>query len=197
MLWGIVEWFSGAWCWLTDFERGTLAGWISGVGSLAAAGTALWLAYDARKIKVAGSCDVEFIVTDSSMKQVLAVSATNVGYRAVTITGISFRIKQGKFAKQRKDEQAMRLLPGHRIPGSSETQVTLADGERARWFYSLMMIVGGFITKKMIESERDAKALVCVLHTTHGKKISIKPTNGLVGMIFAALDNIDVLNENA
>ena len=211
-------------------ERGTflewfaaLGAWAAGLGALAAAGVALYLAYSDRKIDIIGICDVGVVVipplpdlppvvirgpvasSDSvasgdsvmpgaSVQKVLYISATNVGFRGVTIDGISLRIKKRIFAKRTKDEPKYELMKPS-IPGTSQIPLTLTEGKSAKWLYEMNHIKNELITKKpdvagtpIVSSKKDAKSLVCELRTNHRKNIVIRPDRKQIDLIIAALD---------
>ena len=170
------------------------------IATLVGAGVAvvtLYSAYNHQKINIVGVCDVRVayhpVMHGGSGAQVLYMSATNIGFRNVTISGVSLKIKRRKFAARPKDgAQYVFFHPS--IPGSSQIPATLAAGESAKWFYEMQHIKNELITKKpgmagtpIVSSKKDAKSLVCEFRTTYGKEIFIKPDPEVIRMLIAAL----------
>lgn len=200
----IAKFFSSLGSWIAEqgdfLEWFTALGpWVAGVGTLITAVVALYLAYVDRRINIIGVCEARMAfnsalpsctvapagpaairtpIPASSAIWVLYMSATNVGFRSVTISGVSLRIKKRMFAKRAMlDDYVFTPNPG--IPVSSGIPIILAAGETAAWMYEIEH------TKKqlmnvLLRSKKDAKALVCEFRTNHRKNIVIKPDQGWI-----------------
>jgi len=190
MLWEIVAgWFSGLWAWLTDFERGTLGEWFSGLASAAAVVVALYFARDARRVKLRVSCGIHKLFYDDPTKRSIVVSATNIGARSATITGVALFITQRKFARRRKCIEALLLLQDPIVSISSPIPVTLLpDSAPAKWFYPLELNFSPII-EELERCGKDVKALRCAIGKTHGEIIMIKLESSLIDAITEAIND--------
>jgi hypothetical protein len=72
-------------------EWGSVADWVSGVGSFAAALAALYIAHTNRRIKLQGYAGHRLIIGPGQPRvDVFAVSATNVSQRPTVVTNVGF-----------------------------------------------------------------------------------------------------------
>ena len=179
----VWSWIVAVGVWFTEFERGTFAELISGVGSLAAAIVAVCLAYKAQKIKLIGTLDL--MVEYSTGERVVSITATNVGQRNATIKSIFFSIKRRKFAGLQKVEDWV-LIPD-RLPRSTSLPATLTDGITGHWHYPAEETIE--ILANLAKTEENARTLFCELFTTHGKKVEVKPSTHLVDTIIKKIKN--------
>ena len=138
-----------------------LGAWISGIGSLAAAGVALWLG--CRKgIKL----EVTTEFTDR-----LYISITNLSDRPVIITRIDWRVGRGKQWKEspaRRSYQGMRKLEY----GERESFNIFIEGEQ-HWLKD-------FKTHLDIPTWRSIKGLRLCIRTTTGYKNQVTPVRGFL-----------------
>src|SRR5262245_32639947 len=76
---------------LTIIDWGSLAAWVSGIGSLAAAVVALYVARFSQRIRLRGYCGRRLIVGRGQPQiDVLAVSVTNISLRPTEVIDIVF-----------------------------------------------------------------------------------------------------------
>ena len=173
----ICSWIVAAGVWFTEFERGTVAEWFSGVASAAAVIVALWLAYKAHKIKLVGQFD--FMAAYPHGTKLVAISATNVGQRNATVNNVAFCIQKNKFGRPPKDPVWM-IIP-NQLRGSTLLPATLADGKSGQWLYPAEPTVKELAD--FVKTEKDARLLRCVLSTAHGKNIMLNPSEHLLDII--------------
>lgn len=161
---------------------GSVANWVSGLGSLSAVVTALYLASNSRRIKLTGYCGVRLIVGAGGPKQELVfLSVTNVGSRTATINNIGMRV--GRFKKRHAIITLIKDFCNDGIP------LSLADGQVGKWGIPLDQdkqwikeLAGGFV-----KTATDARTLRFLVYTTHGAMKVIKPEAHLVEEIQKAL----------
>lgn len=167
---------------ICSINWGSVADWVSGLGSMAAVITALYLASWSQKIKLSGYCGIRLVIGAGGPQQELVfISVTNIGNRTATICNIGMRV--GRFKKRHAIISATKGIYSDGIP------VTLADGQVAKWGIPLNQdmqwirdLVGGFV-----KTESDARTLRFLVFSTHGDEMVIKPEQPLVEQILKAL----------
>lgn len=108
-------------------ELGSIADWVSGIGSLAAAVVALYVAHSAQRVRLRGYAGHRLIIGPGQPRiDVFAVSATNVSQRPTVITNIGFTFGVWRW-KRHGIVTFMQDQFGHGIPRP------LADGETGNW----------------------------------------------------------------
>ena len=108
-------------------EIGSLADWVSGIGSLAAAVVALYVALDSQRIKLKGFCGHRVIVGGGQPPiDVLAISMTNTSQRPTVVTNIGFTFGALRW-KKFGIITSMQDVISHGIPKP------LSDGETGNW----------------------------------------------------------------
>jgi hypothetical protein len=156
---------------------GTLADWVSGIGSLSAAGVALYVSFEAKRIDLKGTCGIRNIVGGNvtDHPRLINISAVNLGTRSTTVTMISMRI-----GKRRSYKYA--VIPMHQSLYSAGLPLTLNDGQRVDWSLEIDSTdsVIRDLSSEFIESHQQLKTLVFQIHTSHGKVINIKPEDALI-----------------
>jgi hypothetical protein len=163
-------------------DWGSVADWVSGLGSLSAVVTALYFASDSQKIKLDGYCGIRLVVGNGGpQKELIWISVTNVGSRTAIINNVGMRI--GRFKKRRAIITFSKDIYSDGVP------VELADGQVAKWGLPLTEdkkwikdLVDGFI-----ETEDDIRTLRFTIFTTHGAMKVIKPEDSLKQEIQKAL----------
>ena len=164
-------------------EWGSVASWVSGLGSFAAVATALYLSRDAQRVKLNGYCGLRVVVGGGMpQKELLFVSVTNIGSRPATISNIGMTV--GKFKKKR-----FAIITAVKDAYSDGIPVTIGDGEVAKWGIPvgedkkwIKDLVSDFVP-----TEQDADTLRLVVYTTHGHDKVLKPEELLVGEIKKAI----------
>ncbi len=116
-----------------EIEWGSVADWVSGLGSLAAVIVALYLAGQDRRLNLEVAARHSLLVSELGTPpwpQYLSVRITNHGRREAHIVGIGWRI--GLFKKRLADQPPpSNDRISHRIP------CKLADGEEAVLYFPL------------------------------------------------------------
>jgi len=108
-------------------EWGSIADWVSGIGSLAAAVVALYVAHSAQRVKIRGYAGHRLIIgLGQPPIDVFAVTATNISQRSTVVTNIGFTFGIWRW-KQHGIITFMQDQFGHGIPKH------LSDGETGNW----------------------------------------------------------------
>jgi hypothetical protein len=112
---------------LSGVTWGSIADWVSGIGSLSAAIVALYVAHTSSRVKLRGYCGIRAIVgTGTPQFDVFAVSATNISQRPTTITNIGFSVGIWRWKKN-----GLILFMHDDI--SQGIPLSLNDGETGNW----------------------------------------------------------------
>jgi hypothetical protein len=77
---------------LENVNWGSVADWVSGLGSVSAAIVALYLSRSAQRIKLRGYCGLRIrLAGESEPQELVFVSVTNIGNRATVICNLAIR----------------------------------------------------------------------------------------------------------
>lgn len=108
-------------------EWGSIADWVSGIGSLAAAVVALYVAHSSQRVQLRGYAGHRLIIGLGQPRvDVFSISATNVSQRPTVVTNIGFTFGFWRW----KRHGIIALAPdqfGHGVPKA------LTDGETGNW----------------------------------------------------------------
>lgn len=108
-------------------EWGSVASWVSGVGSMSAAIAALYIAHSARRIRLRGFCGHRVIVEPGKAPvDVFSVAATNVSQRSTVISNIGCSFGVWRW----KQQGIIRFMHDQYGPGIPKS---LVDGETVVW----------------------------------------------------------------
>lgn len=108
-------------------EWGSIADWVSGLGSLAAATVALYVAHSSQRVKLSGYADHRLIIGPGQPRvEVFGVSVTNTSQRPTVVTNIGFTFGFWRW-KRHGIITFMQNNFSHGIPKP------LADGETGVW----------------------------------------------------------------
>ncbi len=108
-------------------QWGSVADWVSGIGSFAAAATALYIAYSGRRIKLRGYCGERTVIGGGQPRtEVFTVCVTNVSQRPTVVTNIGFSFGMWRW-KRNGIIMFVQDQFGHGIPKP------LGDGETGHW----------------------------------------------------------------
>ena len=161
---------------------GSVADWVSGIGSLSAAGMALYLAKSSQKIRLKGFCGLRVIV-GGGMPQtdVLSINVTNIGTRSTVVNNITMSV--GRWRKRYAVITVVRDAYSVGVP------YALADGQVAHWGIPLgdnnewmRGLCRGFVT-----SESDVRSLLFFVHTNHGEKLKLAPETEFLNSLSSVL----------
>lgn len=112
---------------IADIDWGSVADWVSGLGSLSAGIIALYLARASQRIRLKGYCGLRIIFgLGTTPQEVVSFVATNIGTRSTVINNISMRV--GRFKKKR-----FAIITMVRDQYSVGIPYPLADGQDAHW----------------------------------------------------------------
>ena len=153
---------------------GSVADWVSGVGSLSAAIVALYLAKWSQSIRLYGYCGLRIANGGGGSKEELVfISVTNIGTRSTIVSNLGMRV--GMFKKR------FALIPMAKGQLSVGIPYQIADGQEAHWAMPLdekktwlRELCEGFVV-----SPEDVRTLRIQIHTSHGETFNIRPERPL------------------
>jgi hypothetical protein len=158
----------------TSINWGSVADWVSGLGSLSAGVIALYLARASQRIRLRGSCGLRIVLSQGVAPcDILSVSATNIGTRATVISNIGLRV--GVFRKKYAIITTVKDLYSVGIP------YPLADGQEGHWGIPLDQEKTWIrdLCKDLVKNKTDVWSLRFQIHTSHGESITIRPEKNL------------------
>jgi hypothetical protein len=162
-------------------QWGTAADWVSGIGSLAAAIVALYMAYDAKKVRLRGHAGHRTIIGGGMPQvEVFNVSATNISQRPTKITNISFSM--GIFFWRRYGIITfMQGAYSHGIPRD------LTDGDNGSWSVDLGPDEDWIqdLVDKFKMNWLDVQTLRIFVHTSNGGSTKLVPERSFRKMVLA------------
>lgn len=162
-----------------NIDWGSIADWVSGLGSLSAGVIALYLARASERIRLKGNIGLRAMVgLGQPQVDLISISVTNVGTRATVISNIGFTV--GRFKGKRHGIiMAMRDVYSVGIP------FALADGQQAHWGFPmgedrkwLRELCGNFI-----KTDRDIQTLRFHVYTNHGERLTLRPERPMLGAL--------------
>lgn len=161
---------------------GSVADWVSGIGTLSAVVTALYLARASQRVRLRGYCGHRVLIGGGMpRKDLVSINVANVGNRSTVVNNIGIRV--GLFKKRYAIITVVRDHHSDGIPRS------LADGEQGHWGIPLDE-KRSWITdlcKDFIKSKRDVETMRIQIHTTNGGTTNIRPEKTLRQMIIDSL----------
>lgn len=169
---------------LETLNWGSVADWVSGIGSLSAVITALYLANASQKVRLRGYCGHRIVVGGGEpKKELVAISVTNIGNRSTVINNIGIRV--GLFKKRYAIIAVVRDQYSDGIPKP------LSDGEQAHWGIPLDERRSWIsdLCKDVVSSRIDVETMCIQIHTTNGGTTNIRPEKPLRKMISSVIFN--------
>lgn len=166
----------------SSINWGSVADWFSGIGSLSAVITALYLAKASQRIRITGFCGHRVIVGGNKKNQdIVAISATNIGNRSTVVNNIG--VRTGLFKKR----YAMITITSNDYSDGIPKQ--LNDGDQGYWSISLDEKYTWLneLCKNFILSKIDVWTMMLQIYTTNGGVINIRPEENLRQMIMDLL----------
>lgn len=165
----------------SEINWGSIADWVSGVGSLSAVVTALYLSIAAQRVKLHGLCGHRVVVErGQENKDLISIFVTNSGSRSTVIKSIGLRF--GLFRKR------YGILNLQRDEYMDSMPRPLEDGEQAHWGIPLdkdRKWIEDICFKDFVKTWLDVESMVLQVHTTNGGIHSFRPEKGLRTMIHA------------
>lgn len=166
-----------------DVNWGSVADWVSGIGSLAAAISAVYLARSAQKIKLQGHFGHRLILgTGRPTREVISIGVTNIGNRTTTVRNIG--IRSGLFKKR------YGIIMVGQSDISESIPKTIADGEQGNWSIPLQGNPNWIadLCEKFVTTKLDVLTLRVQIHTTNGGTTNIKAEKGLRERLFKEIE---------
>lgn len=169
---------------VADVNWGSVADWVSGLGSLSAGIIALYLARASQRIRLKGYCGLRVIVGfGTTPQEVVSLVVTNIGTRSTVVNNISISV--GRFRKKR-----FAIITLARDQYSVGIPYALADGQDAHWGIPLDQsrtwikdLCDGFV-----HTPDDVKTLQFRVHTSHGDDFVLRPEEPLCKAMLEALE---------
>lgn len=160
---------------------GSVADWVSGIGSLSAGVIALYLARSSQRIRLRGYCGLRTVLQQGIPPQeVISVSVTNVGTRATIVNNITMQV--GIFKKRFAVITVVRDRYSGGIP------YPLPDGQEGHWGIPLDEHKSWIrdLSTGFIRTPSDVRSLRFRVHTSHGEHLVLRPETSLLQAILAA-----------
>lgn len=155
-------------------DWGSVADWVSGLGSLSAAIVALYLAKSAERIRLRGYCGIRIVVGQGMAPQDLVFfSVTNIGTRATVINNISMRV--GWFKKRYAVITVVKDQYSVGVP------YAITDGQEGHWGIPLDKDKKWLcdLASDFIKNQSDVNSLRFFVHTNHGEVLTLRPEKQL------------------
>jgi len=157
-----------------EVNWGSVADWVSGIGSLCAGIIALYLARSSQRIRLKGYVGIRTIISQGAPpRDILSISVTNVGTRSTIINNIG--LSTGWLKKRQGVITVVKDVFSSGIP------FALADGQDGHWGIPIDKEKTWLqeLTKSFLHTERDIKSLRFHAYTSHGERLTIKPEESL------------------
>ena len=158
---------------------GSVADWVSGLGSLSASAVALYLARSSDRIRLRCTCGIRFTVGGGMPEESLVwISVTNVGRRPtrVTTVGLTVGSRWGKGGRR----AAILRVPAS--PYCSPLPLVLHDGETGQWAIPLdaQRSWVSDLVRDMVPDAEARATLRFFIGTSHGAEVSFPPEQSLL-----------------
>lgn len=166
--WNLVDW-------------GSVADWVSGIGSFSAALVALYVAQLSRRIELDGYCGLRLLVGGGEPQQELfSINVTNRSPRPTKITNIGFAF--GIWRWKRRG-----LITFMRDHISDDIPKSLGDGEQAHFCFTLDESRSWIsdLVQQFEMSAIDVKTFRVHVYTSNGGQMTIKPEKPFLDVMFA------------
>jgi hypothetical protein len=167
----------------SSINWGSVADWVSGLGSFAAAAVALYVALSTRRIRLRGYCGHRLIVGAGQPSfDVFAVSVTNVSQRPTVVTNIGFTF--GVLRWKRRG-----LITFMQDDISQGIPKPLADGETGNWNVRLgpdRQWLRDLATKFEV-TRLSVMTWRVHVHTSNGGTTTLRPEKGIRDMLLQCI----------
>lgn len=161
---------------LDNINWGSVADWVSGLGSLSAGIVALYLARSSERIQLKGYVGLRIVVGGGGPQvELVSISVTNVGTRATVINNIGISV--GRFKGKRHG-----VITAMKDAYSVGIPYPLADGQQAHWGIPMGKDKKWLreVCGKFVQSELDVRTFRFHVYTNHGAKLSLKPEEAML-----------------
>lgn len=163
-------------------EWGSIASWVSGIGSLIASCVALFIAERGRSIRLDGIVGKRALIGGGlPQASVLTISVTNVGTRTAKITNVGMKYGRGRSRRVAIISVGV-IDPEHPWLASSKLPISLGDGESAYWHIHLddrESWIADLVSDQFISSWIDVETLRFVISTSQGPAKLIRPEKAI------------------
>jgi hypothetical protein len=169
---------------------GSVADWVSGIGSLTAAIAALYLARRSERIRLRGYCGLRVVLGGGMPQQdLLSISVTNVGTRATIVNNISMSVGRGRLRKKR--HAIITVVKDHYSPG---IPYALPDGHVAHWGIPIDKEKTWFVDlcDGFVKNKDEIESIRFHIHTNHGEELTIVPEENFRKAVGDALEKLQV-----
>lgn len=163
---------------------GSVADWVSGLGSLSAAIVALYLARWSQSIRLRGYCGLRLVVGgDGPREELVFINVTNIGTRSTIVGNLGMRV--GLIKKR------FAIIPMVKDQYSVGIPYPIADGQQAHWAMPLDEKKTWLreLCKDFVITPMDVRTLRIQIHTTHGETFNIRPELPLREAMLAIISN--------
>lgn len=160
-----------------SIQWGSVAEWVSGLGSFAAVITALYLSKASQKIRLDLSVGHRVIVGGGAPRQdIVSISATNTGTRATVINSLG--VRTGGFWNTTRRFGIITVVKDRLSNG---VPVTLVDGQRGHWGIPLDSEDGWLVefVSGFVKTQKDIDSLNFVISTSNGGDFYVRPEKSL------------------
>ena len=157
MNWSTVNW-------------GSIADWVSGLGSLSAVIVALYLSRSAQRVRLRGYCGLRVVIGGGVPPQdIVSIRVTNIGNRGTIICNISMHV--GLFKKR------LAIITLTKDQYSVGIPYPLTDGQEGHWGIPLDDKKSWLVDlcKDFVRTPWDVRTLRFQVHTTNGQHITLRP----------------------
>ena len=167
---------------VSTINWGSVADWVSGLGSVSAAVVALYLSRSAQRIKLSGYCGLRVSLSQGLPPQDLVfIAVTNVGSRSTVVSTLT--IKTGIWKKR------LAILTMMKDQYSVGLPHPLADGQAGHWGVPLddqkTWLVD--LCRDFIKTPWDVRTARFEIHTTNGGKLTLRPEQPLRKAMLATI----------
>jgi hypothetical protein len=165
---------------------GSVADWVSGIGSMIAAIVALYLARRSERIRLTGFCGLRTHVGGAGPREeVLSIAVTNIGTRSTIINNIGMSVGRGR--RRKKRYAIINFMKAAHCVG---VPYSLGDGQQGYWSIPIdeektwfKDLCRGFVKKK-----DDIETIRFHIYTNHGEELTIHPEKSFRTELAAALE---------
>lgn len=173
-----INWSSVNW--------GSVADWVSGLGSLSAAIVALYLARWSQRIRLRGYCGLRTAVGGNGPREELVfINVTNIGTRSTIVGNLGMRVgllkKRFAIITMVKDQYSVGIP--HPIADGQQAHWAIPLDENKTWLRDLC--------KDFVVAPTDVRTLRFQIQTTHGETFNIRPERSLREAMLAIISEKD------
>jgi hypothetical protein len=164
----------------TEINWGSIADWVSGIGSLSAVIVALYLSKASMRVRLYGICGHRIVFEHGKdvQQHLISVFITNIGPRSTVVNNIGLR-----FGLFKKKYGIIKILEGE---FTQPIPKTLVDGEQGHWGFELndqKSWITDLFRNEFITSWLDVQTMHIEVYTTNGGSFRFRPEPSLRKLI--------------